>query len=88
MLPSAFSTAPDSFETREFEQHIQDAIIAIKNGDKSLAKRLLEQASLMNGSDARVWVWLSATTDDLNERRSYLERQSRLIHRMQQQNAV
>ena len=74
MFPSAFSTDPDSFADREFEQHIQDAIHAIKNGDKSLAKRLLEQALLMNSTDARVWVWLSATTDDLQERRSYLER--------------
>jgi ribosomal protein S27AE len=74
MLPSSFSNDPDSFEDREFEQHIQDAIHAIKNGDKSLANRLLEQALLMNSTDARVWVWLSATTDDLQERRSYLER--------------
>jgi DNA-directed RNA polymerase subunit RPC12/RpoP len=74
MFPSAFSNDPDSFNAREFEQHIQDAITAIKNGDKSLAKRLLEQALLMNNTDARVWVWLSATTDDLQERRSYLER--------------
>ena len=74
MFPSAFSSDPKSFDSREFEQHIQDAIIAIKNGDKSLAKRLLEQASLMNSTDARVWVWLSATTDDLQERRAYLER--------------
>lgn len=74
MLPPAFSNTPDSIESREFEQHLQDAIHAIKNGDRALAKRLLDQAALMNSGDARVWVWLSATTDDFNERRSYLER--------------
>jgi ribosomal protein S27AE len=73
MLPPAFSNEPDSIEGREFEQHLRDAIDAIKNGDRSLAKRLLDQAALMNSADARVWVWLSATTDDLQERRSYLE---------------
>jgi DNA-directed RNA polymerase subunit RPC12/RpoP len=73
MLPSAFSSSPDSIEAREFEQHIQDAIIAIKNGNRSLGKRLLDQAALINNADARVWIWLSATTDDLQERRTYLE---------------
>src|SRR4030042_879509 len=70
MPPTA---SPDSIEAREFEQLIRDAIIAIKNGDRSLGKRLLDQASLINRGDARVWIWLSATTDDLQERRTYLE---------------
>jgi DNA-directed RNA polymerase subunit RPC12/RpoP len=73
MLPPAFSTTPGSIEAQEFEQLILDGINAIKNGDRSLAKRLLDQATLMNSADARVWVWLSATTDDPQERRSYLE---------------
>src|SRR4030042_3412706 len=74
MIPPAFSNTPDSIESREFEQHLQEGIHALKNGDRSLAKRLLDQAALMNSADARVWVWLSATTDDIDERRSYLER--------------
>jgi ribosomal protein S27AE len=74
MLPPAFSTSSDSIEARDFEQLIQDGIIAVKNGNKSLAKKLLDQASLINSADARIWIWLSATTDDLQERRTYLER--------------
>lgn len=74
MLPPAFSKAPESNEAREFEQLLQDSITAVKNGDRSLAKRLLAQAALINSTDSRVWIWLSATTDDLQERRSYLER--------------
>src|SRR5512139_3389304 len=73
MLPPAFSASPDSIEAREFEQHLQEAIIAIKNGNRVLGKRLLDQAALINSADARVWIWLSATTDDLQERRKYLE---------------
>jgi DNA-directed RNA polymerase subunit RPC12/RpoP len=74
MLPPAFSNTPDSIESLEFEQLIQDGIIAVKNGNRSLAKKLLDQASLINSTDARIWIWLSATTDDLQERRTYLER--------------
>jgi DNA-directed RNA polymerase subunit RPC12/RpoP len=74
MLPSAFSNSSDSIESREFEQHLRDGIDALKNGNRQLAQRLLDQAAMMNSADARVWVWLSATTDDLQERRSYLEK--------------
>lgn len=74
MLPPAFSIPPDSIESHEFEQLIQDGIIAVKNGNRSLAKKLLDQAALINSADARIWIWLSATTDDLEERRTYLER--------------
>jgi DNA-directed RNA polymerase subunit RPC12/RpoP len=74
MFPPAFSSIAESPESREFEQHLQEGIIAVKNGNRTLAKRLLDEAALMNSTDARVWIWLSATTDDLQERRSYLER--------------
>jgi hypothetical protein len=73
MLPPAFSSSPDSIEAQEYEQLIQDGIIAVKNGNLSLAKKLLDQAALINSADPRIWIWLSATTDDLSERRSYLE---------------
>jgi DNA-directed RNA polymerase subunit RPC12/RpoP len=73
MLPSAFSDSSDSITDREFDQLIQDGIIAVKNGNRSLAKKLLEQAALTNSTDVRIWIWLSATTDDLEERRNYLE---------------
>jgi DNA-directed RNA polymerase subunit RPC12/RpoP len=73
MLPSAFSNSFDSITNREFDQLVQDGIIAVKNGNLSLAKKLLDQAALINSTDARIWIWLSATTDDLQERRAYLE---------------
>jgi DNA-directed RNA polymerase subunit RPC12/RpoP len=74
MLPPSFSDHPDSLESIDFEQLIQDGIIATKNGNRLLAKKLLDQAALINSSDARIWIWLSSTTDDLEERRTYLER--------------
>ena len=74
MVPPAFSNTPDSISDREFGQLIQDGIIAVKNGNLSLARKLLDQAALINSTDPRIWIWLSATTDDLQERRTYLER--------------
>ncbi len=74
MVTPAFSNTPDSISAHEFEQLIQDGIIAVKNGNRSLAKKLLDQAALINSTDPRIWIWLSATTDDLQERRTYLER--------------
>jgi ribosomal protein S27AE len=73
MLPPAFSSEPDSIEAREFEQLIQDGMMAVKNGNLSLARKLLNQAVLINSADPRIWIWLSATTDDLQERKTYLE---------------
>lgn len=73
MFPPAFSSSPGSNDTQEFEQLISDAITAIKHGDLNLGKKLLDQAAADNRADARVWIWLSATTDDLHERRTYLE---------------
>jgi ribosomal protein S27AE len=74
MLPPAFTNSSDSITEREFDQLIQDGIIAVKNGNRSLAKKLLNQAALINSTDSRIWIWLSATTDDLQERRNFLER--------------
>jgi len=73
MPSSTFSDSLGSIQAKEFEQLIQDSIIAVKNGDRAMAKRLLDQAALINSADARIWIWLSATTDDLQERRDYLE---------------
>lgn len=74
MLPPAYSDTPDSIEAEEFEQHIQEGITAVKNGNLALAKRLLDQAAMVNDTDPRIWIWLSATTEELNQRRAYLER--------------
>lgn len=74
MLPPENSNPTDSISGHELEQLIQDGINAVKSGDRSLAKDLLEQAALINSDDARVWVWLSATTDDMQDRRAYLEK--------------
>ena len=73
MLPPAFNSSPSSYEAREFEELVQHGILAIRNGNRSLGRKLLNQAALTNSADARIWIWLSATTDDLQQRRSYLE---------------
>lgn len=72
-MPPTNSNMPDSIEARDYDQLIQDGILAVKNGNRALAKRLLDQAALINNADPRIWIWLSATTDDMEERRVYLE---------------
>src|SRR5512137_2350116 len=73
MIPPASSSTSDSLEAKDFEQLVQDAINAVKNGNRSLAVKLFEQAAMINDTDVRIWIWMSATTDDLEERRKYLE---------------
>jgi DNA-directed RNA polymerase subunit RPC12/RpoP len=73
MIPPAFSNNPDSNEAHDYEQLIQDGITAVKNGDRALAVKLFEQAAMINDADVRIWIWMSGTTDDLEERRQYLE---------------
>jgi len=73
MIPPVFDNTPDSIEEHDFEQLVQDGIQAVKNGNRSLAIKLFEQAAMINDTDVRIWIWLSGTTDDLEERRQYLE---------------
>ena len=56
-----------------FEEYLRDGISAAKSGQRRQAQSLLNRAILLNSADSRPYVWLSATTDDLNERRDYLE---------------
>jgi DNA-directed RNA polymerase subunit RPC12/RpoP len=73
MIPSDSSSSPDSLAAKDFEQLVQDGITAVKNGNRSLAVKLFEQAAMINDTDVRIWIWMSATTDDMDERRQYLE---------------
>lgn len=65
---------PESLSEQDYEQLVLDGITAAKSGNRTQARRLLERATLINGADARVWLWLSATTDAPEEQRTYLER--------------
>jgi DNA-directed RNA polymerase subunit RPC12/RpoP len=57
-----------------FEELLRDGITALKGGDRHLARRLLQRATMVKAVDARPWLWLSGTTDDLNEQRQLLEK--------------
>jgi DNA-directed RNA polymerase subunit RPC12/RpoP len=63
----------DSRQNLQFEEVLRDGITAAKNGQRKLAQRLLQRAIMLNASDARPYVWLSATTDDPKEQKDYLE---------------
>jgi DNA-directed RNA polymerase subunit RPC12/RpoP len=58
---------------RNYEELLREGITAAKNGNREQARRLLTEATRMEGSDARPWIWLSATTDEPEEKRKYLE---------------
>lgn len=57
-----------------FEELLNDGITALKGGDRNLARRLLNRATLVKAADARPWLWLSGTTDDPKEQRQLLEK--------------
>ena len=59
---------------RQFEEYLRDGISAAKAGNHKLAQSLLNRAILMNGGDARPYIWLSATTQDPQEQIEYLEK--------------
>jgi DNA-directed RNA polymerase subunit RPC12/RpoP len=61
----------DNFEEKEFEELIHDGIAAVKGGQRSLARTLLNKAIQIKSADARPWIWLTATTDDPEEQRQY-----------------
>jgi DNA-directed RNA polymerase subunit RPC12/RpoP len=46
---------------------------ALKGGDRERAKQLLLQAVDYDRDHSEAWLWLSATTDDLEEQKHYLE---------------
>jgi DNA-directed RNA polymerase subunit RPC12/RpoP len=73
MIPPEINNTPNSIEENDFEQLVRDGITAVKNGNRALAVSLLEQAAMINDTDVRIWIWMSATTDDMEARRQYLE---------------
>ena len=63
----------NSLQDRHFNDMLQDGISAVKTGRLKLAQSLLNRATMLNGADARPYLWLSATTQDPEEQRQYLE---------------
>ncbi len=64
----------DAHDEEHFEELLGYGIAALKGGDRQQARRWLTKATLIKLSDARAWLWLSATTDDPTEQRDYLEK--------------
>ena len=65
---------PQTLSDRHFDELLQQGIIAAKGGQRQQARRFLEKATMLKANDARPWIWLSATTDDPQEQRMFLER--------------
>ncbi len=62
------------FSDNEYDNLVREGITAARGGKKALARRLLERAAGQNPTDSRVWLWLSATTEDAFEQRDFLEK--------------
>jgi DNA-directed RNA polymerase subunit RPC12/RpoP len=61
------------FDEMQYERTVNAGIAAVKGGDRQQARTLLFKAVEMKNSDPEPWLWLSATTDDPQEQREYLE---------------
>jgi DNA-directed RNA polymerase subunit RPC12/RpoP len=61
------------FELQQYEELLSSGIAALKSGDRDQSRNFLHRATEILPTDTRAWLWLSATTDDLNEQREYLE---------------
>ena len=63
----------ESNDEEHYHQTLLSGIAAAKSGNLEQARTLLQKASEMKPSDPQPWLWLSSTTEDLAERRHYLE---------------
>ncbi len=68
-----YNPSSNTMRDRNYEALVRDGITAAKNGNRRLAWSLLNQAVQMNSLDPRPWLWLTETTDDINEKSEYLE---------------
>lgn len=55
------------------ESLFQHGRMAVKNGERERGRQLLLQAVDYDRNHSEAWLWLSATTDDPQEQKSYLE---------------
>ena len=72
-MSEQYPVNPEPQTQFEFERLMRDGMRAVKDGRKSVAARMLGEASVLNPADPRPWLWLSATTDKPEEQRYYLE---------------
>lgn len=63
---------PSDVKSADVKNIVSDGIAAVKAGDLEAAYALLIRAIRLDSQDPTPWIWLSATTDDLDVKRSYL----------------
>lgn len=56
-----------------YDMMVATGIAAVRAGDMEQARMLLKKAASLRPSDPKPWLWLSATTQDVQEQRDYLE---------------
>ncbi|MGB9640892.1 MAG: hypothetical protein ACPL4H_08245 [Anaerolineales bacterium] len=71
-FPDSFTPHP-YFDEEQYRRTLVSGIAAVKSGELDQARKLLKKAAEMKSTDPQPWLWLSATTADLAERREYLE---------------
>ncbi len=71
-LPEGF-TRRLYFDEDYYRRTLNAGINAVKGGDFAEARLLLRKAAEMKPTDPQPWLWLSATTQDTEEQKEYLE---------------
>lgn len=71
-LPNKFAPRR-AFDEDFYRRTLNDGIAAVKGRDFSEARLLLLKATEMKPTDPQPWLWLSATTQDPQEQKEYLE---------------
>jgi thioredoxin-like negative regulator of GroEL len=55
------------------QEMIREGVEAARAGDKEKARRLFQQVTEQDMNNERGWLWLATVTDDLEEKRVYIE---------------
>ncbi len=71
-FPKSF-TPRRAFDEEQYHRTLNAGIAAVKGGDVTQARLLLNKAAEMKPTDPLPWLWLSATTQEPNEQKEYLE---------------
>lgn len=60
--------------SRELEEKLKSGITAARSGNRSTARRLLEEVIAQDPNNELAWIWMASVVDSTSERRICLER--------------
>lgn len=60
--------------SRELEEKLKSGITAARSGNRSTARRLLEEVIAQDPNNELAWIWMASVVESTSERRICLER--------------